>query len=81
MDVDILLCEKSGPIIRRDHCAVNRCPCCGKKNFEVIAHDVDVCKAFAVLAGYIYNKDENLFKTKLLKEIEEWSEEEDSYIG
>lgn len=79
MDVDILLCEEYGPVIRRDHCAVNRCPCCGKKDFEVLVSGVDIAKAFAVFAGFVHNSHPEAFK-KMLTEIEEWSEDDD-YIG
>jgi hypothetical protein len=76
MPADIILCEEFGPNLRFDHQAVNRCPCCGKKDFEVLVAGIDIDKAFAVFAERTFRTDPEMFH-KMIIEIDEWSNEED----
>lgn len=74
MTASILMCEDCGPVLRLDHNAFNKCPCCHHKDFIVRSDSVDISVAFDVLAGYILSTAGPEIFSKLIAEIEEITE-------
>lgn len=73
MHADIIVCENTGPALRLSHHAANRCPCCGKKDFEVLAENITVEKAFAIFAKDALERDPDAF-SRMVKETVSQSE-------